>query len=429
MANSNIHELEKKSWERHELIQAIKDSRSILVENDTEISLCSYPSTMYGDNYIHYFLKFMPSQFIAEFRGNDHFNTLFELHKHPAVCDYQIETRVFTSNMKKRLQRVENMNNYSLVLRNCEHVTKYVIYGAWFSLQTTNICESKNIFKNYSQLLSRTKKYLLNTPPVGLSDEDTIQAEIAYKIPDKWNFRPDFYEKKHIVSIREDSFNILLLGPTGSGKSNLINHIFKSNIAQSQSHSTGITNSINFYPGEFTSAAGHSHICIIDTIGFCDVFIPDINIMNMVESNIMLKSMQIHRVVIVIGDRIRSQENDILTDYKRKFKFNEHADNFMLVLTKCDSYSMNENEKQEYINSFTNLDLFRQFAQDIKGQSALTGTIVSCPRIIALGLPNVTHTGELYDESERDKLIKNMLCYPKKAISLDQKYCPFCLVL
>lgn len=147
------------------------------------------------------------------------------------------------------------MCNYSLVLRNCEHVTKYVVYGKWFSLQVIPrfspfiLCtaryqrnlkwyhyffnkllfkvmkSSSGIFNKYIKYLSVSK--LINTPPPELVSATPI-AELRTDLQDQWQFTPIYDKAQTSYEARKDSFNILLIGPTGMYNSCYTSPLFPS---------------------------------------------------------------------------------------------------------------------------------------------------------------------------------------------------------
>ena len=170
------------------------------------------------------------------------------------------------------------MCNYSLLLRNCEHVTKYVIYGKWFSLQVCFlVCSphlrshaiykvtkgSLGVFSKFSAVYGYPSR-LINTPPEGL-DTNVGIPELRIDLKDKWQFQARYDEPKTFYEDCSDPYNILLIGPTGmncsfilreifisstgSGKSNIINHIYRRNIAKSQMHACGSDPSNRVLPG------------------------------------------------------------------------------------------------------------------------------------------------------------------------------------
>ena len=69
------------------------------------------------------------------------------------------------------------------------------------------------------------------------------------------------------------AYNIVVLGPTGSGKSTVINNIFNKTVCATAASAQSVTREVKFYRGEYHMVFGREHqrkqqaINIIDTIG------------------------------------------------------------------------------------------------------------------------------------------------------------------
>lgn len=72
---------------------------------------------------------------------------------------------------------------------------------------------SAGIFSKYSKLLSVSK--LLNTPPDGLGIISSI-PELRVDLKDSWQFTAIYDKPQLSYEHRVDSYNILLIGPTGT---------------------------------------------------------------------------------------------------------------------------------------------------------------------------------------------------------------------
>jgi hypothetical protein len=212
---------ERETWFHHvfKKNEAYK-SRMDAVQSETHVKLCYYESKMYALKYLHYFLITVPSNLICEFHGSDHFTSIYEIHNKTMQQVYKVEADTqqteFTKEMKERLAQVEGFTNYSLLLRNCEHVAKYIYYGKWYSNQVAT-ASSDNIFANYIKRATDDTKKLVNTPPHGLTSYGTY--DVVVDIKDNWKFTTLEAGPLLVYKARKDSYNVLLVGPTGAGKS------------------------------------------------------------------------------------------------------------------------------------------------------------------------------------------------------------------
>ena len=119
--------------------------------------------------------------------------------------------------------------------------------------------------KSLGEMNNETKK-LINTLPrvmdTKVSSEEVIYPELE---PHKLQF------KKHLTTLSENdnnSYNIVIIGPTGSGKSSTINQMFNKRVCPTNSGPDSVTKKLKFYQGDLkTSDTNFDKVTIIDTIG------------------------------------------------------------------------------------------------------------------------------------------------------------------
>lgn len=137
------------------------------------------------------------------------------------------------------------MSNYSLCLRNCEHVANYIYRNRWMSAQMDS--QEGKIFDYFISYMMDENKRLINTFP------SCIRPYIfggnkskLYSFIDG-NFVASKFD--YYLDHSEDTYNILVIGPTGAGKSHLINVIFNESICDSRASHKSVTREIYFIRG------------------------------------------------------------------------------------------------------------------------------------------------------------------------------------
>ena len=84
---------------------------------------------------------------------------------------------------------------------------------------------------------------LINTFPKELQPEEAVWVQLHEGITD---FVRDPISKKALTSLDAEMFNILFLGPTGCGKSTLINQMFSLTVCQADSGIDSVTKELHY---------------------------------------------------------------------------------------------------------------------------------------------------------------------------------------
>merc|ERR1712126_233359 len=127
--------------------------------------LCYKDSVVYNQKYQHWFVT--DRRWTIEFRGENQQNAFVQIHMNPMGPYAEAEKFRNANDVRIRMAKVCGTSNYSLALRNCEHVARYIFCGVWACFQMTGEGVLRKIFFDY--MVEHTK--LINTFPIELVPE------------------------------------------------------------------------------------------------------------------------------------------------------------------------------------------------------------------------------------------------------------------
>ena len=245
---SRILEVEKVNWVKPHNLNYNTDLRNRqlpLINNfKRNLKLCYKERTLYGINYQHWYVT--DGRWTIEFGGGEISNAEVQVHCNSKGHEEIISTLfLMDQGVKNRMKKVCGATNYSLALRNCEHLARYIHSGAWICLQMLGSGILKKTF--FDAMAQHTK--VINTLPRELEEEEHPIVEIYRNIDGYATFE----KSDHMLTEADkDSLNILFLGPTGSGKSSLINTIFNKTVSKTASTAQSVGKEVKFYKGSLT---------------------------------------------------------------------------------------------------------------------------------------------------------------------------------
>ena len=411
---NDLYSMEKISWDDHVIRrQHDKDSMTHLVESDSHVEMWIYETDIYGVGYKDHFLKFQPSGHVARFEKGSFYNSSFEIVQFNQTLDalHLAEALEISPDHKRRLKQVEHFNNFSLLLRNSEHVVKYILKGTWESQQIfdTKMNDLYSYYVKYQNgRLNRIVKP--NSIPEGLVSVEIIPNYVTIE-HDKWKFTLEEQSDRPLPSTA-NSFNVLLLGPGGSGKSNLVNHIFGRYLAESRRSAKVVTQDFTFYQGQLehpsreNDSSDVENVCLIDTPGFTEPSTVKQQLAKFKSWTGSNEPLQIHRIVVVVGERLRDFEEECFEIVRQNFNFKTNSNQFTLVLTKCED--MDGFERDQYKTKFTSIASFENFKDPIYAKKL--GKNVRIDRIMCVALKDFKKLNQDYSQfaEEREALLANI---------------------
>ena len=217
--------------------------------------------------YQHWFVT--DGTWIIEFGGEELLYNAVIVHSNPRrsfIIDSHFQ---MTPEVKLRMNMVCGSANYSLALRNCEHVARYIYCGRWLCFQMTHGTLKDTLFNYLGE-----KSKLINVFPKELEESKERKIEKLYKDLDDSCGLPMTYERKHdhLTDSDNNAFNILFLGPTGAGKSTLINHLFNRTVCKTGGAAISTTKQARFHSGShhLWSTHGEKNIQRRTKVNVCD---------------------------------------------------------------------------------------------------------------------------------------------------------------
>jgi GTP-binding protein EngB required for normal cell division len=215
---------------------------------------------------------------------------------------------------------------YSLMLRNCEHISNYIMTGRWISEQVYN-------FKNLLDIINKTEyKRLINTPPYGLKGDIYDVREEKIQSVSRFTLKTDsFTEPPGLIDMK----TVLLIGPTGSGKSRIIESLFDLS-GLSTTSLNSVTSDVIFYSGNYSTDKNHNNlICVIDTVGLCDSTLSHVDVTSLLVNRIHRCKIDLVLLCLSSSARLSGPEREAID---RLMSYLQDAD-VRIVFTKCDQVS------------------------------------------------------------------------------------------
>ena len=164
---------EKTSWVRTHSLECEPELAS---QDGCDLHICHEDKDKFGYPYQHCFVT--NGTWLIEFGSGEILNNLVVVH---AVLrkGYIIEnTLKMSTDVRNRMIQVCGASNYSLALRNCEHVARYIQSGVWVSFQMAK--DSGFLFGLFRDYLGSHTK-LVNTFPKELEPSKPGIVEIYKK--------------------------------------------------------------------------------------------------------------------------------------------------------------------------------------------------------------------------------------------------------
>jgi len=428
---SKLVEMEKTNWVKPHKLEYNRGRREeqlrLLDRFGTDLEIASNTNTLYGVQYKHFFIIDPESRWVMEFGGDiDELTNVSVLVHLPQKSNYLVDGQFqMTDSVKDRMRKVCGATNYSLALRNCEHLARYIESGAWVSLQMVGSGILASTFNGH--LSTYTK--ILNTVPDNLKEQEKQRIVIYPDMPRNCDYQTIQFESAGTCLTRasDKDYNILVLGPTGAGKSTIINNMFNSTVCAAAATAASVTREVNFLQGRSFFRVGDNRgqwqtmekkVNVIDTIGFCDSVMTGTEVLSLIKNSVKINFAYIDKVVIICSGRIENTHVQAIRQVMEWLQFKSYTQKFVFIYNKSDGLTRAE----KMINVTHMCQVLG--ANPESGASMLTvdGKHLSTKLNLALGFP----PGAGYDTIKEDH--KALLCaattpFPEKRIPAEKSSC------
>jgi hypothetical protein len=400
-----VLENEKDAWAKDHKLETdeeLQKQQIRLLENfrSKELHLCWRRMAKAGIKYRHVFILDPNTNWCIEFGGGGFNNCAVLVHNHPQNRESTYVRKIFrnTRQVRERMEKVCGARGYSIMLRNCEHVATYISTGSWSSLQTTKKGIFFTTFKNHL-MGNATKK--TNCLPQGLKPElKVVPMWVDEKEGNARDSLLRFERELEFVGtvIPESQVNIVVVGPTGCGKSHLISALHNRTCCPAAESVHAVGRNVHIIRSTGYSYPGRKFrtINVFDCIGFCDTVLSASEVLSLVKDKIKINATHVHHVIVVNANRLPRQSQLAIQSFMEWLQYERYPNRWTFIQNQ--TQNMTEAQKEQAITDLSDL-LGVEITTNLFAREA--GQSVEYRPVITLG---DLSTRASYDEVVRPQL-------------------------
>ena len=240
-----------------------------------------------------------------------------------------------TAEVLERMNRVFSATNFSFCLRNSEHMARYIMEDSWLSLQLMREGEMR---KYFGQILKPEHLRLIASLPSDLLAKETlVDTKPIFDGVDMVTY--ERYVSMEDIKLTSDAYNIVIVGPTGAGKSTLTNIFFNASVSRTRDQNAiSVTRSFLMVQGSYTCSDNKQlKVNVVDTMGLCDLFMEDEEAVRILSEAIFTEQTKIDKVVIVVGETpISTAHSAAIKVLLQELSYKNNKDNFVFLFNKTE---------------------------------------------------------------------------------------------
>lgn len=160
----------------------------------------------------------------------------------------------------------------------------------------------------------------------------------------------------------ENTYNILVLGPTGAGKSHLINTFFNQRICEDDVSHLSVTREVCFIKGEGNvynpenQAFENRNVVVADTVGLCDTEWTDEQIFDLIEARVSCNFRHIDAIFVVFrADRLQKEHVENIKRIMSWLNYSKNNNHLRFLFVGTHAENLDDKKKSQLRSQAINI--------------------------------------------------------------------------